>query len=310
MDEAISRLVSALGHYEDGVHRLGEPASALDADLPPALVARLPPVRRRRPVPRRADALPVGAVDPRARARAGGRDGRRRPLGRARRRRGVADRGGHRRVAPGGHPVRALAVGLDRGRGGPLRARRRVQERGDRPRGRAGQRDGDRARAAPAQARPRGGRAALAAGPRAGQGRQGRRRAPTSSRPWSRRARASPGPGTTWRACPRSSASWPARATRRWPRPRPTSRTSTPASSSAGPLAWPPWPATTSPARPLAARARAADPDLARRQLDGARPSLEAGEFDGARELVELVLAVEPRDLAALDLKRKLKPAE
>jgi tetratricopeptide (TPR) repeat protein len=60
----------------------------------------------------------------------------------------------------------------------------------------------------------------------------------------------------------------------------------------------------------LAARARAADPDLARRQLDGARASLEAGEVDGARELVQLVLAVEPRDLAALDLKRKLEPAE
>jgi tetratricopeptide (TPR) repeat protein len=56
----------------------------------------------------------------------------------------------------------------------------------------------------------------------------------------------------------------------------------------------------------LAGRARAADPDLARRQLDGARASLEAGELDGARELVQLVLAVEPLDLAALDLKRKL----
>lgn len=56
----------------------------------------------------------------------------------------------------------------------------------------------------------------------------------------------------------------------------------------------------------LAARARTADEALARRQLDGARASLEAGELDAARELVQLVLAVEPRDLAALDLKRKL----
>jgi tetratricopeptide (TPR) repeat protein len=56
----------------------------------------------------------------------------------------------------------------------------------------------------------------------------------------------------------------------------------------------------------LAARARRADPDLPRRQLEGACASAEAGDVAAARELVELVLALEPRDLAALDLRRRL----
>jgi hypothetical protein len=56
----------------------------------------------------------------------------------------------------------------------------------------------------------------------------------------------------------------------------------------------------------LAARARSADSTLGQRQLDGARASLEAGEIEAARELVQVALAIEPRDLAALDLKRRI----
>jgi tetratricopeptide (TPR) repeat protein len=59
----------------------------------------------------------------------------------------------------------------------------------------------------------------------------------------------------------------------------------------------------------LAARARAARPDLARTQLEGARANLEAGDRRGARELVEVALALEPRDLAALDLLRRIEAA-
>jgi tetratricopeptide (TPR) repeat protein len=54
-----------------------------------------------------------------------------------------------------------------------------------------------------------------------------------------------------------------------------------------------------------AACARAAlahTPDLATRQREGARESLEAGERDAARELVETAVALAPRDLMALDL--------
>ena len=57
----------------------------------------------------------------------------------------------------------------------------------------------------------------------------------------------------------------------------------------------------------LAARARAADAALGQRQLDGARASLEAGEIDAARELVQVALAIEPRDLGALDLKKLIE---
>jgi tetratricopeptide (TPR) repeat protein len=57
----------------------------------------------------------------------------------------------------------------------------------------------------------------------------------------------------------------------------------------------------------LAERARRADSALGQRQLDGARASLEAGELDAAIELVQVALAIEPRDLAALDLKRKIE---
>ncbi|HKE16125.1 MAG TPA: hypothetical protein VKB80_14715 [Kofleriaceae bacterium] len=57
----------------------------------------------------------------------------------------------------------------------------------------------------------------------------------------------------------------------------------------------------------LAERARRTDGALGQRQLDGARANLEAGEVDAARELVQVALALEPRDLAALDLKRQIE---
>jgi len=56
----------------------------------------------------------------------------------------------------------------------------------------------------------------------------------------------------------------------------------------------------------LAARALAADPDLARRQLEGARDNLEAGDRAAAREMIEVARALAPTDLAVLDLARKL----
>jgi len=56
----------------------------------------------------------------------------------------------------------------------------------------------------------------------------------------------------------------------------------------------------------LAARALARDADLARRQLDGARASLDAGEAAAARELAEIALALEPRRLEAIDLLRRI----
>jgi hypothetical protein len=43
-------------------------------------------------------------------------------------------------------------------------------------------------------------------------------------------------------------------------------------------------------------------PDLALRQRDGARESLESGEVEAARELVETAAALAPRDLMVLDL--------
>jgi tetratricopeptide (TPR) repeat protein len=59
----------------------------------------------------------------------------------------------------------------------------------------------------------------------------------------------------------------------------------------------------------LADRARATDSALGQRQLEGARASLEAGDIDAARELVQVALAIEPRDLGALDLKRQIEAA-
>lgn len=59
----------------------------------------------------------------------------------------------------------------------------------------------------------------------------------------------------------------------------------------------------------LAARALAADGRLAQRQLDGARANLEGEDMDGARELCEVALALAPRDLAALDLKKQIDAA-
>ena len=56
----------------------------------------------------------------------------------------------------------------------------------------------------------------------------------------------------------------------------------------------------------LATRALAADPDLARRQLDGARDNLEAGDVEAARDMVEVARALAPNDVAILDLARKL----
>ena len=59
----------------------------------------------------------------------------------------------------------------------------------------------------------------------------------------------------------------------------------------------------------LAARALAADPELARGQLSGATTSLEAGELDDAAHLVSLARALAPRDLAVLDLARRIDAA-
>ncbi len=57
----------------------------------------------------------------------------------------------------------------------------------------------------------------------------------------------------------------------------------------------------------LAARALAGDPDLARRQLDGARDNLEAGDHAAARDMLEVARALAPTDLAVLDLSRRLE---
>jgi Tfp pilus assembly protein PilF len=59
----------------------------------------------------------------------------------------------------------------------------------------------------------------------------------------------------------------------------------------------------------LAARALAADARLGQRQLDGARANLESDDVVGARELCEVALALAPRDLAALDLKKQIDAA-
>lgn len=57
----------------------------------------------------------------------------------------------------------------------------------------------------------------------------------------------------------------------------------------------------------LAARALAADPDLARRQLDGARDNLAAGDRAAARDMIEVARALAPTDLAVLDLSRRVQ---
>ena len=62
--------------------------------------------------------------------------------------------------------------------------------------------------------------------------------------------------------------------------------------------------------RDLAARALAADPELARRQLDGARDNLEAGDLAAARDMIEVARALAPTDLALLDLARRLESRE
>jgi len=59
----------------------------------------------------------------------------------------------------------------------------------------------------------------------------------------------------------------------------------------------------------LAARAIALDADLARRQLEGARDNLEAGDRAAAREMIEVARALAPTDLAVLDLARLLAAA-
>lgn len=60
----------------------------------------------------------------------------------------------------------------------------------------------------------------------------------------------------------------------------------------------------------LAARARELDPDLARRQVDGAAELLGEGDRSGARELWEVAAAIAPRDLAVLDLRRRIDEAD
>lgn len=59
----------------------------------------------------------------------------------------------------------------------------------------------------------------------------------------------------------------------------------------------------------LAARALAVAPGLVAAQLAGAEDQIAAGELDAAAHLVALARAVAPRDLAALDLARRLDAA-
>jgi tetratricopeptide (TPR) repeat protein len=59
----------------------------------------------------------------------------------------------------------------------------------------------------------------------------------------------------------------------------------------------------------LATRALAATPGLVAAQLAGAEDQITAGELDAAAHLVALARAVAPRDLAALDLARRLEAA-
>ncbi|HEY8145743.1 MAG TPA: hypothetical protein VIG06_23840 [Kofleriaceae bacterium] len=59
----------------------------------------------------------------------------------------------------------------------------------------------------------------------------------------------------------------------------------------------------------LSVRALAVDPDLGRRQLEGARDNLEAGDLAAARDMIDLARALAPTDLAVLDLARLLAAA-
>jgi tetratricopeptide (TPR) repeat protein len=59
----------------------------------------------------------------------------------------------------------------------------------------------------------------------------------------------------------------------------------------------------------LAGRALAADPDLARRQRDGAAAHLDDGDAEAAAELLEVSLALAPRDVRALALARRIERA-
>jgi tetratricopeptide (TPR) repeat protein len=56
-----------------------------------------------------------------------------------------------------------------------------------------------------------------------------------------------------------------------------------------------------------AGRALAADPDLIRAQRDGAEATLEAGDPEAALRLIETALALAPRDLAALELRARIR---
>ncbi len=59
--------------------------------------------------------------------------------------------------------------------------------------------------------------------------------------------------------------------------------------------------------RVLAGRAQDAWPDLARAQREGAAERLEEGAIDEARELLDVALALAPRDLKALELSRRIE---
>jgi len=59
----------------------------------------------------------------------------------------------------------------------------------------------------------------------------------------------------------------------------------------------------------LATRARTADPGAVAAFISGATENLASGELDGARLLTELAKALAPRDLAVLDLAKKLAAA-
>ena len=59
----------------------------------------------------------------------------------------------------------------------------------------------------------------------------------------------------------------------------------------------------------LARRALAGDPELVRTQLAGATTALDGGELDDAAHLLSLARALAPRDLAVLDLARRVDAA-
>ncbi len=57
----------------------------------------------------------------------------------------------------------------------------------------------------------------------------------------------------------------------------------------------------------LAARALVCDPDLVRAQREGAQATLEAGDIAAAEILAELAVALAPRDIAVLDVMRRIR---